>query len=87
MKTNKLSLILYLIAGLVIFGPILIVLITGNAFSSFHSKLFLTIAITFVIIGRTLTMVKKAKEDRTVLWGGIGSIIGLLIVLIWSIIG
>lgn len=68
MKTNKLSLILYLIGGLVVFVPISIVLITGNAFSPFYSKIFLTTAMMFIIIGRTLTVVKKAKENRTIPW-------------------
>lgn len=86
MKTSKLSSILYLIAGLVVLVPISIVLSTGNAFSSFYSKTFLTTAITFIIIGRTLTIAKKGKEDKTIPWGGIGSIIGLLIALIWGII-
>ncbi len=35
----------------------------------------------------TLVTGKKIKEDRNVSWGDIGSIIGFLVVLIWSITG
>ena len=86
MKNNKLSLILYLIAVLLIFIPISIVLVNDNAFNSFYSKIFVNTAIIFVIVGRILTVVKKTIVDRKVQWVGIGSITGLLILLVWEVL-
>jgi len=97
MKNNKLKLILYefavkfrlifyLMAVLIVFVPIFIVLVTDNAFNSFYSKIFVSTAITFVIIGRILTSYKKTIENGTIHWASIGSIIGLLIVLVWDVL-
>lgn len=78
--------ILYLIAVLIVCIPIFIVLVTDNAFNSFYSKLFLNTAITFVIIGKILTVFKKTIENRDIPWASIGSIIGLMIVLVLRIL-
>lgn len=97
MKRNKLMMILYeiafrwrllfyIIGGLIVLIPICIVGITGNALSSFYGKVFISTAFAFVIIGRILTAFKKTIENGTIPWTNIGSIIGFLIVLIWSIL-
>lgn len=85
MKNNKLSFILYLIAVLLISIPISIALVTDNTFNSFYSEIFVNTAIIFVIVGSILTVVKKTIADRKVQWDGIGSITGLLILLIWEV--
>jgi fucose permease len=83
---DKLKLILYLIAVLLIITPIFIVLVTDKGFNQFYSKIFISMAFTFIIIGRILTALKKTLEDSTIPWSIISSIIGLLIALIWGII-
>ncbi|WP_010233579.1 hypothetical protein [Clostridium arbusti] len=82
MKNNRLNLILYIIAALMIFIPMSIVFVTGKSFDSFHSKVFVGVAITFVIVGRILTIVKKTIYDKCVPWVDIGIISGIFITLI-----
>jgi peptidoglycan/LPS O-acetylase OafA/YrhL len=95
MKNGKLKLILYeiavkwrlkfyLAAALLILIPIIIVLVTDNPFSPFYAEVFINTAIAFVIIGKILTAFKKAIEEGLTPWASIGSIIGLLILWIWS---
>lgn len=93
-KNNKLiiyeiayrwKLIFYLIATLMILIPISWVLITGNAFSPFYSNLIINTSIIFIIVGRVLAVYKKAIDEWSIPWAGLGSITGLLIVLIWRI--
>ena len=86
MKNNKLSLILYLIALLMIFIPVLIVLVTGNSFNSFYSNIFVNTSIFFVILVRILNVVNKTIADRKVQWDGIGLIAVFLILLVWNIL-
>jgi hypothetical protein len=97
MKKNKLKLLLYeitvrwrllfyLIAGLMVLVPICIVGITGNALSSFYGKVFISTAFAFIIIGRIFTAFKKTIENGFIPWTSIGSVIGLLIVLVWIIL-
>jgi len=62
------------------------VLVTDNAFNSFYSEIFVNTAFIFVIVGRILTVVKKTIADRKVQWAGIGSITGLLILLVWEVL-
>lgn len=82
MKNNKLTSILYIIATLTFLIPILIVFVTGNGFNSFHSKIHIGISLTFVIVGRILTVLKKTTEDKRVQWGGMGIIAGMFIALV-----
>lgn len=83
---NKLSWTSYLIAALMVIIPTSIVLFTGNAFNPFYRKIFINTAIAFVIIGKISVIVKKTIEDGTIPWANIGTIIGLLIVLISDLI-
>ncbi|AKL96139.1 hypothetical protein CACET_c26940 [Clostridium aceticum] len=82
----KWRLISYIIAFLVIFIPIFIVAVTDNGFSSFYGKTFIALAFIFIIIGKVLTTLKKTIDDGAMHWTGIGSIIGLLIVLLWDVL-
>lgn len=78
---NKLIKILYLLASLVIIIPISIVIITDTAFSSSVSKMSITIAFIFLILGNILSILKKKKEDKDIKMD-IGLTIGFLIALI-----
>lgn len=82
----KFRLIFYIIAALIVFIPVTITLVTDNTFSAFYSKVFLSTAIAFIIIGRILTAFKKTVENGVIPWGIIGSIIGLLIILVQNVI-
>lgn len=73
--------ILYIIAALIVFVPILIVLFTGKPFDLYQSKVIVNTAITFVIAVRTLTILKRSMENRVIPWASIGGLTGLLIVL------
>lgn len=92
MKTNKLDLILYiksgnlswglyLIASLIILIPVSIVLVTDVPFSSAFSKTSISVAIIFVMIGKTLTILNKKKGDKSIPVD-IGILIGMLITLV-----
>ncbi|WP_048571013.1 hypothetical protein [Clostridium cylindrosporum] len=50
-------------------------------FSSFWSKLIISTALTLVIVGKIVTIIKKSKSDRNIS-KDVGIIIGLLIVLV-----
>jgi len=82
----KWRLILYLIAGLTLFIPILIVLLTDTALSNFYGNLFINTSIAVTIMGKILTVYKKTIENKEIPWGSIGTIVGLLIVLVGSIL-
>jgi len=82
----KWRLIFYLIAGLIVLIPISIVLITGNTFKFFSGEVVVNTALLFVIIGKILTAYKKTIENGAINWGRIGSITGLLIVFVWSVL-
>lgn len=97
MKNKKLKLMLYdiavkhrfvfyLIAALIVFIPMFIVFVTDNPFSPFYSGVFFNTAITFVIIGRSLTAFKKTIETGVIPWASIGSTIGILVVLLWHVL-
>ncbi|GAA0730444.1 hypothetical protein GCM10008905_31760 [Clostridium malenominatum] len=75
------SSILYIIAALLVFIPTSIVLVTEFTFSSFFSKIFLSAALTLIIVGKILTIIKKSKNDKSIP-KDVGIIIGLLIVLV-----
>jgi|GEM_PF-1003588 len=79
-------LILYLAAALVVFIPILIVTFTDNPFNPIYSKVYISSALTFIILGKVLTAYKKTIENRTLPWATIGTITGFLIVLIWGVL-
>jgi hypothetical protein len=82
----KYRLILYTMAVLIVLIPIIIVIISNNPFNSFYSEIYINTAITFVILGKILTIYKKTIENGAIPWTSTGSIIGILIVLIWSIL-
>lgn len=81
----KWRLALYLIAAIVVIIPIATVLVTDVGFGSFYSKVIISIAFCFIIIGKALTAFKKAVEGDAIPWRNLGSIIGLLIILVWII--
>lgn len=79
------SWILYIVAILITIVPISIVMITGNAFNSYQSKIFINIALICIILGKAITLKDKKKGDKTI-QRDIGVIIALLIVLIFAIV-
>lgn len=84
---SKFSSILYLIATLIIIIPISIVLVAEVSFSPMFSKISLSIALTCIIIGKILTLLKKVKinkKDKSIPMN-VGAIIGLLIVFLTNI--
>jgi len=82
MKSNRLNLILYIIAALFIFIPATIVFVTGNGLNSVQVKLFICIAFILVIAGRILTVEKKTRENKSIQWVDIGIISGMFITLV-----
>lgn len=86
MKINRLNLIVYIIAILMIFIPATIVFVTGNGLNSFQIKLFIGIALIFVIAGRILTVERKTRENKSVQWVDIGIISGIFITLVGLIL-
>lgn len=80
-NTNRSSSILYIIAALLVFIPISIVLVTEITFSAIVSKIHISIALVFIILGKILTIIKKGKNDHSIP-KDIGIVIGVLIVLI-----
>ena len=92
MKTNKLSLkiyiytgaltrVLYIISSLIILIPIYFVLITNIPFSSFFTKLSLSIAYILILLGKTFSTIKNKFENKNISID-IGALIGLLIAFI-----
>ena len=55
MKNNRLNLILYIIASLMIFIPAAIVFVTGNGLNPFQSKMSIFIALIFIIVTKKIT--------------------------------
>lgn len=82
---NKLKILLYLSAVLLIVIPILIVFISDIPFSSTFSNTVISTSIVLVILGILITVFQKSKENKIIV-GEIGAIIGLSIVLIISLI-
>jgi hypothetical protein len=78
--------VLYLLAILIILISTLIVFAIDRGFSSFYSKIFINTALAFIIVGKIFGAFKKTIEDGVTPSASIGSIIGLLIVLIWNIL-
>lgn len=77
MKTNKLSLKLYIYTGaltrvlniissLIILIPICIVLITNIPFSSSYTKLSLSIAFILILLGKTFSIIKSKFENKNI---------------------
>lgn len=86
MKNNKLKLMLYITAVLMILVPISKVLITGISYNSTYSKISISMALMLVIVGKVHTVFRTVRKDNSIPKAGIGSIIGLLIVLFWGIL-
>lgn len=76
---------MYIIASLLVFIPIAIVFVTETGFNSFVSKIIISTAVTLIILGKILTVIKKGKKDSSIP-KDIGIIIGLLIVLISKVL-
>lgn len=77
MKTNKLSLklyiytgaltrVLYIISSLIILIPICIVLITNVPFTSLFSKLSLIVAYILILLGKTFSIIKNKFENKNI---------------------
>lgn len=81
LKLSNLNLIMYLIAALIVIIPMFIVAFSDITLSEFYSKLMISIALTFVIIGKSISVFKKSKGDKSIA-ADIGIITGILIVLI-----
>lgn len=84
-NTNKLSLILYIMAALIIIIPASYVIITDIPFSSSFSKISIGVANVLVISGKLSTIFKKKKGDKSIPLD-LGVIMGLLIAFIFHLI-
>ncbi|WP_047985764.1 hypothetical protein [Ornithinibacillus californiensis] len=78
---NKLKLILYVSAVLLIAIPTLIVFISDASFSSTTSNTIITISIVFIVLGKVINIVEKKKENNRIAID-IGVIVGLAIVIL-----
>lgn len=63
------------------FIPISIVLATEITFSAIVSKILISTALAFIILGKIITVIKKGKNHHSIP-KDIGIVIGLVIVLI-----
>jgi uncharacterized membrane protein len=78
---NKLKLILYVSAVLIIATPTLIVFISDTTFSSTTSNTVITISIVFIVLGKIINIIEKKKENNRIAID-IGVIVGLAIVIL-----
>jgi hypothetical protein len=81
-KTNKLTLIFYIIGILMTIIPILITILSGIGFSEFLSKLFIRTSITLFLLGKLLTVIKNKKYKKRISLEDTLILIFLLIFLI-----
>jgi uncharacterized integral membrane protein len=78
-KMNKLKWFLYFSAVLLILIPILIVAMSDVSFNSTFSNTVISIALISVILGKTITILQKRKENKSSA-SDIGAVIGLCII-------
>ncbi|MGM9973091.1 MAG: hypothetical protein ACI33K_03485 [Clostridiaceae bacterium] len=74
----------YIVALLIIFVPIAIVMVSGVGFSDLFSKMFISIALILLVIGRALTACSRSKGDSR-LYNDIAVIIALLLIIIFRL--
>lgn len=82
---EKIKWLLYLIAALLVGFPIFFAVAFDVPFSSTFSNIVLSLAIILLMIGKTITILRKNKENNT-FSSDIGAVIGLFIVLIITVI-
>ncbi|WMM26107.1 hypothetical protein RBU61_05375 [Tissierella sp. MB52-C2] len=76
---------LYVFAALIIIIPTFIVLISNKGFSPLFSKITISVSILCIEIGLIIKTVIMKKEGKPIA-KNIGSIIGLLLAMIWRIL-
>ncbi|KGA95943.1 histidine kinase [Alkalihalobacillus alcalophilus ATCC 27647 = CGMCC 1.3604] len=81
---DKLKWFLYFSAVLLVGIPISIALMSDTTFSSTFSQIVISTATFLVILGKFITVFQKRKENKRFA-GDIGAIIGLFIVIIFTL--